>query len=118
MVHLALFVVQVLFASLSVAGKYAFREISPLALVMIRASSGALVFFGWHLLTERKRIAARDLPRLMLYGLLGVTFNQLFFFLGLSYTSATNATVLGTTIPVFTVGVAVLLGRERASALR
>jgi len=118
MVHLALFTVQVLFASLAVAGKFAFREIPPFALVMLRTASGAAVFLVWHLGFSRERVTGRDLPQLALYGLLGVALNQLLFFHGLSYTSATNATVLGTTIPVFTIGVAVLLGRERPSPRR
>src|ERR1051325_11407723 len=99
MVHFVLFTVQVLFATLAVAGKLAFREIPPFALVMLRAGTGAAVFLGWHLGFSNERVAARDLPPLALYGLLGVALNQLLFFLGLSYTTATNATVLGTTIP-------------------
>ena len=109
--HLALLAVQLLFASLSVAGKIALVELAPSALVMLRAGAAALVLFGWHLLAGPP-VARRDLPRLALYGILGVTLNQLLFITGLRYTTATNATVLGTAIPVFTLGVALLLGRE------
>src|SRR5262249_42478548 len=51
-------------------------------------------------------------------GLLGVTFNQLLFLTGLQYTTATNATVLGTTIPVWTLAIAIVLRREPANVLR
>ena len=58
----------------------------------------------------------RDRKRLFLYGLLGVSFNQVLFILGLSLTSAINTTILTATIPVFTLAAAVGLGRERLTS--
>lgn len=113
-VHLALIAVQILFASLSVAGKEVLPELGPFALVMFRSGAAAICFMLW----ARDVPARRDLPRLAVYGLLGVTFNQLLFLTGLQYTTATNATVLGTTIPVWTIAVAILLKREPAEARR
>src|SRR5262245_8036480 len=75
---------------------------------MLRSGAAAVCFLAW----ARQMPAVRDLPRLALYGVLGVTFNQLLFLTGLQYTTATNATVLGTTIPVWTFAIAILLGRE------
>jgi drug/metabolite transporter (DMT)-like permease len=113
-VHLALIVVQILFASLSVAGKEVLPQLGPFALVMFRSGSAAICFLAW----ARQLPAPRDLLRLALYGLLGVTFNQLLFLTGLQYTTATNATVLGTMIPVWTVAIAILLRREPADPRR
>ena len=62
---------------------------------------------------RRRRIRAADRPRLFLYALLGVSFNQVLFIFGLFLTTAINTTILTTTIPVFTLAAAVLLGRER-----
>ena len=52
---------------------------------------------------------------LVLSSLLGVVLNQLLFVKGLSYTTAINATLLTTTIPVFTLVVSIALGYDRAS---
>jgi drug/metabolite transporter (DMT)-like permease len=61
---------------------------------------------------------ARDLLRLAILGLLGIAANQTLFLYGLRQTTAVNATILVTTVPVFTVLGSVLVGREPASALK
>ncbi|MCU0671820.1 MAG: DMT family transporter [Myxococcota bacterium] len=62
------------------------------------------------------RIPFGDVLRIAGCGLLGMAANQLLFLGGLERTSATNATVLVTTIPIFTFLVALGLGIERATA--
>ncbi len=117
-VHLALVAVQLMFASLGVAGKLALREMTPFALIALRTPTAALVFVAVWLLGWRERIAARDLAAIAVYALFGIVLNQLLFIVGLAHTTATNAVVIGATIPVFTVGVAVVLGREHATAAK
>jgi drug/metabolite transporter (DMT)-like permease len=51
-------------------------------------------------------------------GWLGITANQTLFLYGLRHTTAINATILVSTVPVFTVLGSVLAGREPASALK
>ena len=55
------------------------------------------------------------LARLAVLGLLGIAANQSLFLYGLRHTTAINATILVTTVPVFTVLGSVLTGREPAS---
>jgi drug/metabolite transporter (DMT)-like permease len=50
--------------------------------------------------------------------MLGVVVNQLLFVKGLSLTTVINATLLGTTIPVFTLIVSILFGYDRISLRR
>ncbi|HEX8950674.1 MAG TPA: DMT family transporter [Polyangia bacterium] len=115
-VHLALVAVQLMFASLSIAAKVALRELSPFALICARATAATLVLVAARALVRpRERVAARDLPELALYALFGITANMLLFIAGLARTTATNAVVIGATIPVFTVGVAVALRKEAAT---
>src|SRR5262249_5127664 len=57
-----------------------------------------------------------DRRAVFLYGFLGVSLNQVLFILGLSLTTAINTTILTATIPIFTLAVAVLLGREKLTA--
>jgi len=116
MLHLVLVLVQVLFATLGIAAKLALRELPVSALVLLRVFGASLALAI--LLTTSRLPAIRgagDYMRLALYSLLGVVLNQLLFVKGLSFTTAINANILITTVPVFTLGVAVLLGVERAS---
>jgi drug/metabolite transporter (DMT)-like permease len=59
-----------------------------------------------------------DLWWLIPCSLLGVVFNQLLFLTGLSLTTVINASLLGTTIPVFTLLISILLGQDRPSVRR
>jgi drug/metabolite transporter (DMT)-like permease len=115
-VHLALIAVQLMFASLSIVAKIALREIGPFGLICARASLAALVLLAARVaMRPLERVAPRHLPELAACALFGITANMLLFIAGLSRTTATNAIVIGTTIPVFTVGVAVVLRKEMAT---
>jgi drug/metabolite transporter (DMT)-like permease len=63
-------------------------------------------------------MSGRELAWLALCGLFGVAANQVCFAEGLARTTALNAGVLMTTIPVITLGVAVMVGQETASIRR
>jgi drug/metabolite transporter (DMT)-like permease len=112
-VHVLLLLGQICFASLPVVGRMAMLgRIPPAAIVLVRITGGALVF---SLLAWRRgalRIARRDVPALLGCAFLGVAANQELFIQGLARSTATNASVLGATIPVFTALVAVVLRRE------
>jgi drug/metabolite transporter (DMT)-like permease len=115
-VHAALIAVQLMFASLSIAAKLALREMPPFGLICTRVTGAAAAFaIARVFMRPKERVAARDLPELGLYALFGVTANMLIFITGLWRTTATNAVVIGASIPVFTVGVAVALRREAAT---
>ncbi|HYY59267.1 MAG TPA: DMT family transporter, partial [Pyrinomonadaceae bacterium] len=67
-------------------------------------------------LSRAQVISKQDYARLALYSLLGVVLNQLLFVKGLSLTSSViNATLIGTTIPVFTLLVGITLGYDAVS---
>ncbi len=63
-------------------------------------------------------IERADWPLLIVSSLLGLVLNQLLFTKGLSLTTAINATLLSTTIPIFTLLVGVMLGTDRATMRR
>ena len=118
-VHLALLTVSLLFGANYVVAKLALREVTPLDLVMLRTAGAAAVLFAASALPGRVRVAApltrSDVARLVLYSLLGATINQLCFLGGLARTTATNASLMLVTIPLMTLALAALLGRERAT---
>lgn len=110
----ALLVVQFSFATLAVVGKdVLLRGLPPLALVSIRVLFASLLLGALALARAQERISWPDLARFAGLALLGVVLNQLLFIEGLERTTAVNASILIVTIPVFTLLVAVLLGRER-----
>jgi drug/metabolite transporter (DMT)-like permease len=116
-IHAALAGAQTGFAIFPILGKLVLPAIPPLLFAAFRATAAAILLETVRRSQgEREAIRARDRPRLLLYALLGVSFNQILFIFGLSLTTAINTTVLMTLIPVITLGAAVLLGRESLSA--
>ena len=86
---------------------------------MLRVSGASLAFAAvkW----SRRRVpvtSRRDLLGLAGLSMLGVVLNQALFLFGVQHTTAVHANILITTIPAFTIGVALLLGREQASAMK
>jgi drug/metabolite transporter (DMT)-like permease len=116
-IHAALAGAQVGFALFPILGKLVLVSLSPLLFAAFRAACAAVLLEAFRRTqTTSERVRRADVPRLILYGLLGVSFNQILFIEGLSRTTAINTTVLTTTIPVFTLAAAAALGRERLTA--
>lgn len=115
-VHLALTGAQVGFALFPIFGKLALSEIPPLPLAALRVVAAAILLEGIRRIGGGERIRPPDRRRVFLFGLLGVSFNQILFILGLSLTTAINTSILTATIPVFTLAAAVLLRHERLTA--
>lgn len=112
-----LFFVQVLFALNPVVAKLAFRGFSPMMVLSLRVVFGGLClqiiarhFCGRWPVSGWK---PREHISLMLLGLLGVVANQGLFLLGISKTTAVNASLIMAAIPAISLGFAVMLGRER-----
>lgn len=116
MPHLALVAVQVLFGTWPIFGKIVLRSMSSTSLVGMRLCGAALILalFRRHL-TELFQLPRRILAWIVLSSLLGLVLNQLLFVKGLSLTTAINASLLTTTIPVFTLAVSIALGQDRIS---
>lgn len=101
---LALLVVQVCFATYPTFGKIAMLEIPPMLLASLRAAfGGAALILLTRLLVPEDPVPTRLERRLLIVlSLLGVVANQVLFISGLVRTTATNATLLVTSVPVFT----------------
>jgi len=116
MVHLALIAVQFFFASLTVVAKFVLPSISPAGIVFFRVTGAALAFSLIQRLFVRERVTdRRDLATLVGLAMLGVVMNQLLFLEGVKRTTAINTNILVTTLPVFTLAIALVLGHERAT---
>ena len=112
--HLALISVQLMFGTWPIVGKVALRVLPSTGLVALRVAGAAAAFIILqHTIGRAQKIDKGDYARLALYALLGVVLNQFLFVKGLSLTTVINATLLGTTIPVFTLLVSLMLGHDR-----
>ncbi len=119
LVHLALVVVQLLFASLAIAGRFVLPHVPAGALVTVRVLGATLVLLALNALIGGQWVRdRRHLLRLAVLGMLGIAANQTLFLYGLKHTTAINATILVTTVPVFTVLGSVIIGREPPSVLK
>ena len=116
-VYVVLLVTQLFFATLPVAVKVALRDLSSPSIALLRVAGAALLFLLLHRALVREPVRSRgDYLRLALYAFFGVVANQLLYITALTLTTATAAQTLQTTGPAVTLLVAILLGRERASA--
>ena len=114
-VFAALFGAQFAFGVFPVIGKIALVSIPPLPFALFRVAGASALLFLLRRLLPRETIARADWPAILLLSILGVTVNQIFFIEGLSRSTAINATLLMVTIPVLTLGAALLLRREQAT---
>jgi len=108
-----------MFATWPIVGKIALRAVPTVALVAFRVAGAALAFILIGAIRGRVgTIQKRDWPLLVASSLLGVVLNQWLFVKGLSLTTVINATLLGTTIPIFTLLVSITLRTDRAALRR
>ncbi|MGH9366066.1 MAG: DMT family transporter [Thermoanaerobaculia bacterium] len=112
-VHLALLSAQSGFALFPIFGKLALATIPAMVLAAVRVVAASLLLGLFRRMSRGESIAPEDRKRILLFALLGVSFNQVLFILGLSLTTAINTTMLMAMIPVYTLLVAVLLRHER-----
>ncbi len=115
-IHLALISVSTIFGVNTVTSKIALKEIDPYALVFFRIVIASILLYIVHYFMVKEKIrSAGDYFRLMGYSVFGIVINQTLFLKGLALTTAINAAVLVTSIPVITILIAMSLRKEKAS---
>ncbi len=87
--------------------------VPPFAFIVVRVVLGLVLFAAFHRAFVREPVARRDWPLLALCGAFGVAANQLFFFQGLSMTSAIHASLIMITTPLLVLLIGRLAGKER-----
>src|SRR4029077_10076042 len=115
-VHAALTTVAILFSLNYIISKLSMQAFAPLVFAYLRVLGSALILNG--LVHDRTPLTRPDSWKLAGYSMLGVVLNQSMFLAGLALTSAHVAAILITTIPAFTLAVAIAIGRERATAMK
>jgi drug/metabolite transporter (DMT)-like permease len=110
----ALLAAQFFLGVFPVIGKIALATIPPLPFALFRVAGASAILVVWGSLRPTEPVSAADRPRFWLLSFLGVSVNQIFFITGLSLSTAINAAILMTTIPVLTLAFAIMAGRESA----
>jgi drug/metabolite transporter (DMT)-like permease len=114
--HLALIAVQIFFATWPIVGKLALRTLPAVALVGLRLAGASLVLIMLARVSGNLLpIERQDWPLLIVSSALGLILNQWLFVKGLSITTAINATLLSTSIPVSTLVIGMFLGTDRTT---
>ena len=115
--HMALLAVQIMFGSSAVLGKLALQAFPSFAIVGFRVGGAALAF---GLLQKLRGNFLLDKTshyfHFLFFSFFGVILNQLFFFKGLSLTTATNTSLLAVMIPVFTIIISSLIGNDKLTS--
>ena len=116
--HIALLCSSVFFGLNFVISKEVLSVISPVGLNALRFLAGALAFWGISFFMKSEKVTRRDL--LILFGgsALGLMLNQILFVQGLSRTSAINASIISTTVPMLTMIFSAMILKEPISWLK
>ncbi len=116
---LALAGVQVVFGTHYVAGKVVLEHIPALPWAALRVTGAALLLLLLVALRrERIPMDRRTVYRFAGFAVLGVVINQIFFVMGLSRTTAIHSSLINSSIPILTLVLAILAGRETVTPRR
>lgn len=118
-VIVALFIVQIIYASGVIVGKFLLPIVPAPVIVTLRMVIATFVFFIAHrMMRGTTPTTLSDWSKFALLGVLGGAGNQLLILLGLTRTTAINAAILIPMIPIFTVVFGWALFGDRPSRLK
>ncbi len=119
LVLLALAGVQIIFGTHYVVGKVVLQHIPALPWAALRVTGAAvLLLLLVVLLRQRLPLDGLTLRRFAGFAVLGVVLNQICFVMGLSRTTPIHSSLINCSIPVLTLVLAIVAGRERVTAKR
>jgi drug/metabolite transporter (DMT)-like permease len=115
-VYTALVLVQIFFGVHYFVAKVLLSMMPPRAWAAVRILGAAGLLMGGNLLWARRHPGrASDYARLGLFAVFGIVLNQILFVEGLARTTPSHSALINSLIPVTTLALAILLGRERAT---
>lgn len=115
--HLAVLMVNALYGANHVVAKGVMPTfLSPSVFILMRVAGAVTLFWIVLSFLPKEKIAKKDLGRMAICGLFGVSVNQLFFFYGLNLSSSINAGIIMTINPIIVVLLSYLLLKEGITA--
>ncbi|WP_182087095.1 DMT family transporter [Aureimonas sp. ME7] len=118
--YVLLNIATLIWASNTVAGRLAVGHVSPMALTWLRWTVSALVLlpFAWRFVRADWPVVRRRLPFFALLGFAGFTAFNVLFYLALNYTSAIQAGIVQSAMPLFVFAGMFAVFRTRVTALQ
>jgi drug/metabolite transporter (DMT)-like permease len=111
--HAAMLVASIIFgANFSITKHLMPHWMSPWALTFSRFVFAAIAFWTLSLFVRKEKVSRKDMFTLLLGSMLGVGFNQVLFIFGLQYTSPTDASIVGTVMPIMAMVISFFLLKE------
>lgn len=102
--YLALLLAHLIWGANFIVAKVTLQEFPPMTLALLRFAFASLLLAPFFLAETKKiKIEKKDLPKLIIIGVLIITLNITFFFEGLKRTTAIDASVLSLIIPMLSV---------------
>jgi drug/metabolite transporter (DMT)-like permease len=112
--HLALFMVNTLYAASHVLAKGVMPAyLTPNVFILFRALGATILFWIVKAFFVNEKIQRKDLFLLAVCGLFGVTINQLFFFHGLNLSSSINSGIIMSANPILVVILSFFILKEK-----
>lgn len=100
--HMSMFGAEVFWGLMAPLGKDAMTHgIDGVTMVTFRLIGGTILFWLTSFFVPKEHIPWSDRLKLIGAGILGLTFNQCCYIIGLSITSPTNASIMTTSMPIF-----------------
>lgn len=88
------------------------NKIGPTAFIFLRIFGASLLF--WFIKSfVKEKIERKDIPRIIVCGIIGIAINQLFYFHGLNLTSPIDASIIMTVVPVMVLIFSYFLLKEK-----
>jgi drug/metabolite transporter (DMT)-like permease len=117
--HLALFFVNALYGANNIVAKDVMPTyLSPNVFIAFRVMGATFLFWLVSLFTKREKVAKKDLFKLAVCGIFGVSVNQLCFFHGLNYSSAMNSGIIMTLNPIMVAIMAYFILKENLNSIK
>lgn len=117
--HVALLLAAAMWGLMSPVGKAAMDAgITGLILANMRMLGGAVCFWTTSLFVKTEQVPPRDLLLMFFAAMLGIVMNQGCFTFGLSLTSPVDASIITTTMPIFTLILAAVFLKEPITPMK
>jgi drug/metabolite transporter (DMT)-like permease len=111
--HLSMLLACIFWGLMAPLGKDAMTHgITGIDMVTFRVIGGALLFWFSSLFVKHEKISRHDLLMLFFAGIFGLVCNQCCYTIGLSITSPVNASIVVTSMPIFTMILAAIILHE------
>lgn len=108
----------ILGGSAAVATRFVLPESDGLSVAFLRTAGSTLLILAIALATVRLRYRLKDLPIVLGLGIMQFTGFAFLFHAAFEYVPAARGALVLSTMPILTLGLAVLVGREKLSAMK